>query len=263
MATCKACNDPLVLPLDLEGDSGDEGSSSQTQHQETVPDDLEMQACSCHFHWQCLLDQSSAVVSSLTCPACNTYLPSNSSGSSSSSSQPPQQKMILTNYTNEGGLQTDLNILSVLTEEAFLSTHPESRPARAMHTMAAEGDVAGLLELVGDIDSDPDVEMTASQLLVWRDPLNGGRGVLHVAVEARQEEVFWLLLWVGSGLATNMFPQAVMQAAGAMGLSRREDAIPRNEDVRFVVDDQGRAAADVCLQMGSPWELYVSGGLFN
>lgn len=247
MATCKACNDPLLLTLDPE-ESGDEETS--------VPDDL-LLPCSCHFHWACLMDQAPTIITSLNCPSCNTYLPSSSSSSSSSNTL-----QIPTLYTNEGGPQPNLDIVPLLREEAFLSSHPEARPARAMHTMVAEGDVTGIISLLSDIDNDPEIDITAAKLLPWTDPLNGGKSAVHVAVESNQEEAFWLLLWLGSNLFTNVFPTPVIQTAGAMGLTRR-DEVPVEEDVRFVKDEAGRTVKDVCLQSGqAPWTVFVESGLF-
>ena len=291
--TCKTCHDPLILTLDPDqDDAGDSGGGAGEP--ETVPDDL-LLPCGCHFHWQCLLDQSAAVVSTLRCPSCTSYLPSSgggpsssssfpsssSSSSSSSSAIPPSTSTtttttttsttpILTRYINEGGVQENLDILPALREEAYLSANPGARPARALHTLAAEGDVQGMVELLAEADGEGEgssnsgtgARMNAARLLAWRDPLNGGRGVLHVALEAGQEEVVWLLLWLGSGAAREAFPGAVVQAAAGMGLPRRE-AVPPEEDVRFVRDDRGRTAAEVCLELGAPWDRLVEGGLFS
>jgi hypothetical protein len=264
--TCKACHDPLTLTVDPD-DSGVE------DEEQTVPDDL-LLPCGCHFHWQCLLDQSAAITSTLTCPSCTSYLPSNApGGSSSSSTQPPLNPVILTTYTNEGGVQPSLDIYPSLAEESFLTAHPEARPARALHTLAAEGDIQGMVEILSDADADAEDDseedgftpLSATQLLTWRDPLNGGRSALHVALEARQEEVVWLLLWLGSTARREDFPDAVVQVAGAMGLPRRLEQSPGEgaEDVRFVRDESGRTAGDVCLELGAPWTRLVEGGLFH
>lgn len=251
MATCKACEDPLVLTLEPEGDG---------QQEETVPDDL-LLPCLCHFHWQCLLDQSPEVLSTLKCPSCGTYLPTSSSSGSSSSAE--QGLKIPTLYTNEGGPQPELDILPLIREEAYLGAHPEARPARAMHTMASEGDASGIISLLADIENDSDIDMTTAQLLPWSDPLNDGKSAIHVAIESGQEEVFWMLLWLGSNVSSNVFPSAVIQAAGAMGLTRR-DHVSEGEDVRFVRDEQGRTAKEVCAQMGkAPWTGFAEGVLFN
>ncbi|KAJ4302540.1 hypothetical protein N0V88_002690 [Collariella sp. IMI 366227] len=193
---CKSCHDPLVLPLDPEETGGAEG--------QTVPDDL-LLPCGCHFHWQCLLDEAAA--------------------------------------------STSLDIYPTLVEESYLSSHPEARPARAFHTLAAEGEAIEMMELLADIDS-PDSEddekddedeedddtpcMNGNELLLWRDPLNGGKSALHVALEAQQEEAVWLLLWLGSNAARENFPEAVLQVVLMMGLPRRADeegGLPAEEDV--------------------------------
>ena len=154
MAACKACNDPLILSLDpSDADSVDSGR----QETETVPDDL-LLPCSCHFHWQCLLDQSSTILSTLQCPSCNTYLPT-----TPESSFHQTKPSIPTLYTNEGGPQPNLDILPIFTEEAYLSSHPESRPARALHTMVSEGDYNGIVHLLSDVDHDSEIDMTAAR----------------------------------------------------------------------------------------------------
>ena len=244
MAACKACNDPLVVTVNAD-ESGDDD-------EQTVPDDLEF-TCGCHFHWQCLMDQAPQVAMSLKCPSCDAFLPSNAPGPSATNPFLPasQATPILTRYTNEGGVQDGFDIFPTVTEEAFLAAHPEARPARAMHTMAAEGDVAGIVDLLADVDADDDVDVNAIQLLGWTDPLNGGRSALHVAIESRQEEVFWLLLWLASALPTDAFPPAAVQAAGELGLPRRE-VLP-HEDLRFIQDESGRSPLQVASDMGPPW----------
>ena len=258
MATCKLCQDPLAIEIDPE-ESGDEG--------QTVPDDLELR-CGCHFHWQCLLDQSPQVALSLKCPSCGTYLPSNEPGPSSTNSLLPssQGAAILTRYSNEGGVEEGLDILPAVTEEAFLSSNPEARPARALHLMAAEGDITGIVDLLRDAeqpqDEDDEPHMSAKQLFLWKDPLNGGKTMLHVAIESEQEEVFWLTLWVSSAAPSQLFPGPVAQIAQAMGLDRLPVAA-LEEDVRFLQDDRGAKAEDLCRQAGPAWAELVNQGLFT
>ena len=254
---CKVCEDPLVLSLDLEDSDHEETT------QETVPDDL-LLSCGCHFHWQCLLDQASEVATDLKCPSCATYLlvtstsapPAGASSSSSSSAPSQTTNSIPTRYTNEGGAEDNLDILPTLIEESYLAVHPEARPARAMHTMISEGDVNGIVELLMDVDSDADVDTDAKQLLRWTDPLNGGKSALHVAIEARQEEPFWLLLWLGSGMKGDFFPEEMRQ----VGLPRTE--VAEEEDLRFIADGEGRRPRDLLVGMGPPWSLYVEDWLF-
>ena len=306
MSVCKACSEPLYLEVDpdyeLDQDSDDDESMDQDDYNHgasssssapqgqgqgqggqptQVPDDL-LLPCSCHYHWQCLMDLSSTVALSLRCPSCNAYLPTNNNTSSSSSSSTvpisstnlilptSQGHQILCQYHNEGGLQSNLDILPALTEEAFLSSNPSARPARAMHTMASEGDFAGIIELLTDVaaaEDDDDEEgkqnnnITPSELLTFRDPLNEGKTALHLAVENGREEVFWLLLWLGSGLPTEVFPQEVVQVAHGVGVGERREHVGREEDVRFVRDERGRSVREVCAEVGGRWGEYV--GLFE
>ncbi|KAK3492456.1 uncharacterized protein B0T23DRAFT_142573 [Neurospora hispaniola] len=295
MSLCKACSEPLYLEVDpdydldqdsnasddgMDQDHDNGGPSSSSSHPQQVPDDL-LLPCNCHYHWQCLMDLSSSVALSLRCPSCNTYLPTNSSSSSSSgfsgSSNPvpvsatnpvlptSQGLAILTQYHNEGGVQSSLDILPALTEEAYLSSNPSARPARAMHTMAAEGDFAGIIELLTDVAASEDEEttITPSELLTFRDPLNEGKTALHLAVENGREEVFWLLLWLGSGLPTEVFPAEVVEVANGVGVGERRAEVGAEEDVRWVRDERGRSVKEVCGEVGGRWAEMAVGGLFD
>lgn len=256
MATCKACSDPLVIQLDPE---------ESVDGNQTVPDDL-LLGCGCHFHWQCLLDLSQQLVGSLSCPACNTYLPTTAAGSSAagSTSSAQQPTAILTRYANEGGVQEGLDILPSILEEAYLAEHPEAQRAQALHLMCGEGDVTGIVELLQAVDGDDDEEgdsLDAAALLRYQDPLHGMRSGLHLAIEKNQEEVFWLLLWLASNLPAETFPGAVAQTTAAMGLQKAE-VRSEAEDIRFLRDDQGRTPADLCSESGGQWQRFVEGGLF-
>lgn len=230
--SCKSCSHPLTLSLDPDSSSESSAAGPSTTQETTVPDDLHL-PCACHFHWQCLLDLAPTLTQTLRCPSCNTHLPTPSS-------------TIPATYTSEGG-PSSLDLLPLLTEEAFLASHPSARPARALHTLAAEGDVQGMVELLEDVDGDGDGDV---DLVRWRDPLNGGRTALHVAVEAGQEMVVWLLLWVGSGVEEVWFPEVVVQMAGEMGVER---GVGDAEDVRGLRDGEGREAWEVAEGMGGVW----------
>ncbi|KAK0616313.1 hypothetical protein B0T14DRAFT_567920 [Immersiella caudata] len=243
---CKSCSEPLLLPVDPEDSDGPSPP---------IPDDL-LLPCGCHYHWQCLLDLSASILTNHLCPSCSSPLLVSPHSGSSSSSTSPSSRSIPTRYTSEGGTEENLNILPTLTEEAFLASHPEARPARAMHIMVSEGDVSGIVELLMDVDNDSDVDITATQLLRWTDPLNGGKSALHVAIEAQQEEPFWLLLWLGSAMKADFFPEEMRQ----VGLPRGE--IGEGEDVRFVRDGEGRRPRDLLVGMGPPWSLYVEEWMF-
>ncbi|CAJ2502660.1 Uu.00g100540.m01.CDS01 [Anthostomella pinea] len=256
-ATCKVCDDPLVL----EVDDDEEGGNAETQ---PVPDDLEL-SCGCHFHWQCLLDQSSEIAISLKCPSCDSQVAANTAGPSVTNPflHASSGASILTRYKNEGGVQENLDILPAVTEEAYLEANPAARPARAFHVMCCEGDFGGIVELLRDADQADGEEptMDPAQLLRYQDPLADKKSGLHLAVEKRQEEVVWLLLWIASSLSTETFPEPAMQAAQAMGLHR--PATSASDDIRSLRDDQGRTAETVAAEMGGVWAAMLQAGALH
>ncbi|KAI1500840.1 hypothetical protein F5X99DRAFT_384594 [Biscogniauxia marginata] len=255
-AVCKACEDPLVLEV---GD--EEGANDGPQ---SVPDDLEL-PCGCHFHWQCLLDQSSEVSLSLKCPSCDTQLAANVAGPSVTNPflHVSSGVTIPTRYTNEGGMQDNLDILPALTEEAYLEANPEARPARAFHVMCSEGDVHGIIDLLRDAEqpAEEGPKMSPAKLLRYQDPLANMRSGLHLAIERTQTEVVWLLLWVASSLREGAFPEVAMRTAYAVGLER--PAVSPSEDIRMLADDRGRTAEMLAAEKGGAWAAVVQAGLLH
>ncbi|KAF7558500.1 hypothetical protein G7046_g5670 [Stylonectria norvegica] len=240
MSLCKVCDEPLVLRLDPD-EVVDADTDAADDAVETVPDDLELR-CGCHFHWQCLLDQSTDVALSLKCPSCSTYLPVNEPGPSTTNSflSNPQRATVLVRYVNEGGIQEDLDILPSITEEAYLETHPETRPARAFHVMCVEGDVGGIAELLHDAHNEG-ADLTS--VILYQDPLAESKSGLELALENSQEEVVWLLLWLSSTLPSEEFPDQVHQAAQSLNVSRLHTTA--EGDIRALKNAQGRIAVDV------------------
>ncbi|KAK3937928.1 hypothetical protein QBC46DRAFT_391469 [Diplogelasinospora grovesii] len=266
MATCKACQEPLTLTLDPADPEIRDGGEEAVM----VPDDLELQACGCHFHWQCLLDVAPQVTTSMHCPACDTSLASGHAGSSSSASS---GQTILTNYASEDGVQQDYDILSVLREEAYFAQHPEDRSAKALHIMSAEGDVAGIMDVLMTEAEDAEELYQAApvqRLTTWRDPLNGGQTALHVAIVNRQEDVFWLLLWVATpGVPETAFPAEIARRANSQVILSRMKTVYSGQidqggmDVRFVRDDNGRTPGDLCREVGSPFSDFAQSAVFQ
>ncbi|KAI0597328.1 hypothetical protein F4775DRAFT_593459 [Biscogniauxia sp. FL1348] len=261
-ATCKACRDPLVLEVEDE-----EGANDGSQ---SVPDDLEL-SCGCHFHWQCLLDQSLEVSLSLKCPSCDAQLATNAAGPSASNQffHVSSAVTIPTRYTNEGGIQENLDILPALTEEAYLEANPEARRARAFHVMCSEGDVGPIIDLLRKAEQPDDDDggggfptMSPAKLLRYQDPLANMRSALHVAIDAAQEEIVWLLLWLASPLRTAAFPESARHAAGAIGLQRPAVVAPQ-EDIRALTDSRGRTAEAFAAEKGGPWEALVQAGVLR
>jgi hypothetical protein len=168
---------------------------------------------------------------------------------------------VLTRYHNEGGIQENLDIFSLIKEEAYLSANPSARPARAYLTMCAEGDVGGIVELLTAIEEDPDEgDMSPAQLLRYQDPLDNDKTGLHVALEKNQQEAVWLLLWLASEFPTSAFPEEVSQAAHVMGAGRET---ARGPDIRSLRDEQGRTAEDVAGSMGTTWAGLLGAGVLK
>ncbi|CAL3971359.1 hypothetical protein PZA11_007865 [Diplocarpon coronariae] len=261
MAKCKSCEQPLVVELDPE--SFDEANSPAVGQGSSAPDDL-LLVCGCHFHWQCLLDESPQIALDLACPVCQRSIVTTAPGPSATNSilQPnPPQPLVLTRYHNEGGVQENLDILPLVTEEAYLVANPAARPARAFMTMCAEGDVAGIIELLKALVAEPDEgDMLPAELLRFQDPLDRMKTGLHVAIERSQQEAVWLLLWLASAAQTHAFPGEVIQAAETMDADR---GTAEGVDIRGLRDEQGQTAEDVARGMGNAWAGLLSAGLLK
>ncbi|KAI0179236.1 hypothetical protein GGR52DRAFT_588984 [Hypoxylon sp. FL1284] len=258
MSVCKICENPLVIEVENEDDDNDEVQQ--------VPDDLET-SCGCHFHWQCLLDQAAELAISLECPSCGAGLATNSAGPSATNPflQSAPGAAIPTRYTNEGGVQDSYDLLPAVTEEAYLAANPEARPARALHVLCGEGDVAGAVDLLRGAQQaaadDGLPTMSAAQLVRYQDPLAGARGALHLAVERGQQEVVWMLLWIASTLDASAFPEPAVRAARDLGV-RRPGTLAA-DDIRALADDQGRTAEAIAAQIRGPWAPMLESGVLR
>lgn len=137
-------------------------------------------------------------------------------------------------------MEENLDILPVLTEEAYLESNPEARPARALHIMAAEGDVQGAIDLLRTVSEDAagNSEEALGRLVRYQDPLAGMQSALHLAVEAGQEESVWLLLWLSSSLPDAVFPETARARAQAYGLGRLT-ILSSAQDLRNLRDANG------------------------
>lgn len=181
----------------------------------------------------------------MKCPSCSQTLVD----------QNTQPRQLFTRYVNEGGVQDALDILPLITEEAYLDAHPSARPARAYLTMAGEGDVSGIVEILQALTDDADEgDMAPAELIRYQDPLEGLKSALHVAVERGQQEVVWLLLWIGSGMDSHDFPEEVVAAAYGLGAGR--EFAQAGVDVRGLRDEQERSAGDVARALGG-WEAFL------
>ncbi|KAI1270540.1 hypothetical protein F5Y18DRAFT_15433 [Xylariaceae sp. FL1019] len=256
-STCKVCEDPLVVEVEDE-------EENQSVDPRTIPDDLEL-SCGCHFHWQCLLDSSSEVAISLKCPSCQSLLAENSAGPSSTNAflLTTAGVSIVTRYTNEGGVQDNLDILPAITEEAYLEANPQARPARAFQTMCGEGDVDGIVDLLRDVaqgEGDADT-LSAADVIRYQDPLSDMKSGLHLAVEQQKEEVVWLLLWTASTLRTDVFPRPLREIATALGLERPNTST--TDDIRALQDSRSRTAEALAAEKEDAWTAMLENSVLR
>ncbi|KAJ4346622.1 uncharacterized protein N0V89_010553 [Didymosphaeria variabile] len=209
MSICVACQKPLEVelePEEYEEDVQMGGSSSgkaPAAAPETVPDDVQLN-CGCHFHWDCLLEAYQIT----ECPSC---------GKNIASTSPTGTQQVLCTLNNEGGLQENLDILPLLTEESYLKAYPNERKCRAFLEFCREGDMQAIVGMLqgdnedSDEDEDEDEEMADDDaegsadvgidaLLRYQDPIGEMQSGLHAAVQAQSREVAWLLLLLASNL---------------------------------------------------------------
>ncbi|KAF2201291.1 hypothetical protein GQ43DRAFT_471911 [Delitschia confertaspora ATCC 74209] len=287
MSVCVECKDPLVIevhPDDSDSDIEMEGGAASSSAAagaaggvQTVPDDVLLN-CGCHFHWQCLLSAYQIT----QCPSCSSSIttPDPETGS-------PQ---ILVTYTNEGGVQKDLDILPLLSEESYLKAYPEERRARAFLEFCREGDFESVLQLLlddEDEDEDEDVEedegegvmdtdnkgkgrsheghehthtkMSPDALLRYQDPLQDNQSALHCAVLSQSREIAWLLLLLASTLPLTEFPAQVFQEAEVRGIMRAPN-VEELVDIRTMRDTEGRSADDLAKVIGGVWRGWEGTG---
>ncbi|KAJ4303253.1 hypothetical protein N0V90_002146 [Kalmusia sp. IMI 367209] len=254
MSVCVACNKPLEVEVEFEEDEDDvqmRGSSSgkaPAAAPETVPDDVHLN-CGCHFHWDCLLEAYQIT----ECPACGKNIASTSSAGT---------QQVLCNLNNEGGLQENLDILPLLTEESYLKAYPNERKCRAFLEFCREGDMQAIIGMLqGDSDDeDEDEEMADEEtekevgidaLLRYQDPIGEMQSGLHAAVQAQSREVAWLLLLLASNFPLLEFPPEVFQEAETLGIMRglTED----KTDIRSMRDANGKTAEDLAREIGGVW----------
>jgi hypothetical protein len=173
---------------------------------------------------------------------------------------------------NEGGVQEDLDILPLLTEESYLKAYPEDRKCRAFLEFCREGDLKAIIAMLQDDEVDSDDEededeegdeatgrkITADEMLRYQDPIGDNQSGLHAAVQAGSREVAWLLLLLASDLDLTQFPAEVFQEAEALGIMR--DVAEGKTDIRSLRDVDGKSAEDVAREIGGVWSDWIGKG---
>ncbi|KZM22294.1 uncharacterized protein EKO05_0000173 [Ascochyta rabiei] len=264
MSLCVACNKPLVVEIEADDEeqcemAGSSSGKAPAAAPETVPDDVQL-SCECHFHWDCLLEAYHVT----ECPSCGKNIASVSLSG---------EQQVLCNLNNEGGLQENLDLLPLLTEESYLKAYPEDRKCRAFLEFCREGDYKAIIDMLQDdevdeVDEDedeemgdddqPDKEVGIDRLLRYQDPIGEMQSGLHAAVQAQSREVAWLLLLLASNLDLMQFPPEVFQEAAAMGIMRglTEDKV----DIRSLKDANGKFAEDYANEIGGVWNGWTGNG---
>lgn len=171
---------------------------------------------------------------------------------------------LLCNIINEGGFQKDLDILPLLTEEAYLKAYPEERRCRAFLDFCREGDIEAIASVVKDEEDDDDEDegtpATNDDILRHQDPMGGMASGLHIAIQAQQDRVVWMLLLLASGLSLDQFPPHVHQGAASLGVVREDQA--GKVDIRSLRDAEGRTAEQLAISIGGIWNDWVRMGRF-
>lgn len=249
MPVCAKCSKSLEVEIEPDSDSDNESTSSPS-NPTTFPDDV-LLPCTCHFHWECLLDNYTLD----TCPACNTTIVSTVAGSSSAAAGSQQ---IIVDLNNEGGLQEGIDILPILREESYLRAYPEERKCRAFLEFCREGDHRAIAELLRSCSAeDGEGEgKSAEEVLRYQDTLDGGDSGLHAAVANGHREVAWMLLLLASDLPEMEFPALVYQEAAALGVMR-PDGGAGGQDIRGLRDSQDRTAEDIAKEVGVIWNGWI------
>ncbi|KAH3919348.1 hypothetical protein HBI56_025560 [Parastagonospora nodorum] len=263
MSVCVACNNPLEIEIERDedeeyGNGASSSSKAPAAAPETVPDDVQMN-CGCHFHWDCLLE----AYQTTECSNCGKNIASNSSTGA---------QQVLCNLNNEGGMQQDLDILPLLSEESYLKAYPEDRKCRAFLEFCREGDYKAIIDMLqddevdeddedeemGDSDQSGKEEVGIDRMLRYQDPIGDMQSGLHAAVQAQSREVAWLLLLLASNYPLLEFPPEVFQEAESMGIMRglTEDKV----DIRSLKDANGKTAEDIANEIGGVWNGWTGNG---
>ena len=214
---------------------------------------------------QCLLNAYTIT----TCPSCSSSI------SHPDASGTPQ---VLVTYTNEGGVQENLDLLPLLSEESYLKAYPEERRARAFLELCREGDLEGVVSILqdteseeGDSDSDGEEDdeeeedevdvkqLSVEELLRYQDPLQENQSALQCAVQAGSREIAWLLLFLASALPLSEFPDEVLRECERRGFVRGAET-EGMVDIRGFRDVEGRSAEDVAREVGEVWQEWVGRG---
>ena len=163
------------------------------------------------------------------------------------------EEQILCTLKNEGGVQKNLDILPILTEEMYLKAYPEERKSQAFLEFCGEGDIEAIVDILraeGEEDEEENAGVDYG-ILRYQDQIHTMNSGLHVAIQNQRAEVAWLLLLLASTLDISALPPQVINAAENFDL-RREDG--RSDfDIRGLRDNEGKTAEERATEVGGIW----------
>ncbi|KAF4551442.1 Hypothetical protein D9617_13g099410 [Elsinoe fawcettii] len=275
---CVWCDEPLMVKAqDEEDEPGVPTAAYANGHSHYIPDDLEL-PCKCHYHWQCFMDNNSDV----HCPKCGWDI----------SIPTAAGTQVLVNIENEGGAQENENIYPLIQEENYLRAHPQERICHSFLELCREGDsdiadVARLLAMCErrhntrraraearardempdapepeaededeDEDDDGPTGPTSADVLRYQDPLGNMESGLHAAIANDNQEVAWLLLYLGTKMNYHEFPAVIFEETRKVGVQRQDQE--HLIDIRSLRDSQGRVPLQIAQERGSDWRTWIS-----
>ncbi|MCJ1367986.1 hypothetical protein MMC16_007124 [Acarospora aff. strigata] len=197
---------------------------------------------------QCLLD--AVEDTNWKCPNCSSTLTERSQSG---------KQQLLCNIINEGGVLAGHDILPLLVEDTYLRSHPEERRCHAFLEFCREGDVEAMADVLRDDEGEDDnILTTDNDILRYQDPLGSMSSGLHIAVEAKQSQVAWMLLLLASNLDLEQFPPEVHRAADILGVARQDQS--GKVDIRTLRDAEGRTAEQLAIPIGGIWDEWLNRG---
>lgn len=187
------------------------------------------------------------------CPSCGRNI--SATGASG-------EQQVLCNLNNEGGLQTGLDILPLLTEESYLKAYPEERRCRAFLEFCAEGDIEAIVDLLDndqdEVEENSDNVEPKTDVLRYQDLMGSMNSGLHTAVLNGREEVAWLLVMLASNFEIDQFPLEVLQVTKSLGIAREDQT--GKLDIRSLKDAEGMTAEQRAREYGGVWNTWLVSG---
>ena len=198
------------------------------------------------LHRQCLLDECTTPS---ICPSCHTDVTSLS---------PRGRTVVIVNIDNEGGRQTEMDILPVLTEENLLRAYPETRRSRVFLDYSRASNAWEIVDMIKEADgsdsedADGVKQLPVSQMLRYQDPLDKMHSALHIHIMHKDAQAALWLLFKASPIPLSSIPPEILAEFESVGEVR--DPQEGLVDIRSLKDVNGRTAADYARDTN--WDFF-------